>query len=91
MKEDKLQKDIMKYLQNQTDIDYYNRITQARFSGFPDLLVVKNGITYYFELKKEIGGRISEIQKLNIKLLNKNKKIAYIITNIDQIKKILES
>ncbi len=58
----------------------YNKLISMSKGGWPDCLIVINGITYYFEIK--IGkDRLSPLQKMRIKTLNKDREIAYLIKN----------
>jgi hypothetical protein len=68
---------------------YQNKIMQMSRSGMPDILVVYNGVTYYFEIKAK-GDRLSDIQKAVISILNKDKEIAYVVKSFDEFKKIWE-
>ena len=63
MKESATQSKIVKYL---TAAGFYNNksIRMSR-DGFPDLLAIKKGKTYYFEVKQP-GGIISPLQEITI-------------------------
>lgn len=87
MLEKTIQNKIVKYL---TENGYYNNkaIRMSR-DGFPDLLAVKNGITYFFEVKAP-GGDLSALQEITIKKLNEHKNIAFVVWSYDKFVKIWE-
>lgn len=52
------------------------KTVQLSESGYPDLFAFKDGITLFIEVKREKGGRLSEIQKYRIeKLTEQNFKV----------------
>jgi hypothetical protein len=57
--------------------------------GFPDLLTVKNGTTYFIEVKQP-GGVVSPIQQITISKLNQHKQIAFVVYSFDEFKNIFE-
>jgi hypothetical protein len=58
--------------------------------GFPDLLAVKKGITYYFEVKA-LDGVVSALQQNTIYMLNIDRKIAFVVYSFNEFIKIWES
>lgn len=85
--ESKIQSKITGYL---TENGFYNnKILAASRSGFPDLLTIKNGITYYFEVKNETG-KLSALQSVVIDRINKDKQIAFVVRSLDEFIKIWE-
>ena len=65
--ESKIQSKIVEYL---TKGGYYcNKSIRMSRSGFPDILAVKDNITYYFEVKAP-GEKVHLIQKRTIERLN---------------------
>ena len=87
MLESAIQSKIVKYL---TAGGYYNNkaIKMSR-DGFPDLLTVKNGITYFFEVKQP-GGVVSPLQEITIAKLNQDKQIAFVVYSFEEFKNIFE-
>lgn len=59
-------------------------------AGLPDVLTVKSGITYFFEVKQP-GGVVSPLQQITMSKLNQHKQIAFVVYSFDQFKKIWES
>ena len=57
-------------------------------SGFPDVIVVKDSISFYFEIKTE-KDKLSKLQEITINKLNKCKKIAYVISSLEEFKQII--
>lgn len=52
------------------------KTVQLSESGYPDLFAFKDGCTLFVEVKREKGGRLSEIQKYRIeKLTEQNFKV----------------
>jgi len=88
MLEKNSQSKIIKYL---TANGFYNNksIRMSR-AGLPDILTVKNGITYFFEVKQP-SGIISPLQEITISKLNQHKQIAFVVYSFDQFKKTWES
>jgi Holliday junction resolvase len=86
--ESKIQAKIIKYL---TANGFYNNksIRMSR-AGLPDVLTVKSGITYFFEVKQP-GGVVSPLQQITMSKLNQHKQIAFVVYSFDQFKKIWES
>lgn len=83
--ESKIQSKIVEYL---TKGGFYNNkaIRMSR-DGFPDLLAVKNGITYFFEVKAP-GGVVHPLQQNTIDKLNSVRKIAFIVWSFEEFKEI---
>jgi len=44
-------------------VAYHTHISKRSSEGWPDLTMVRNGVTVYAELKREKGGRLSDAQK----------------------------
>lgn len=87
VKESKVQSTIVDYL---TKNKFYNNksIKMSR-SGLLDLITVKSGITYYFEVKAT-NGVVSPLQEATIKKLNEHKKIAFVVKSFQQFIQIWE-
>ena len=69
----------------------YLNIKDKNLNGFPDSLVVdRNGIHTWFELKRECGsGRVSDIQRYRIAEMQGYKMKVHVVSSIDEIKEIL--
>ena len=69
--ESKEQTKIKKYLEKDGWIVV--KTIQLSESGYPDLFAFRDGTTLFIEVKREKGGRLSEIQKYRIeKLIEQN-------------------
>jgi len=66
----------------------YNNLVKMSVSGWPDVMIVVYGITYFFEIKYG-KDKLSELQKYRIAQLNNHSKIAFVITSFPEFKKIL--
>ncbi len=69
----------------------YLNIKDKNLNGWPDsLLIDRNGVHYWFELKREDGrGRVSDIQKYRISEMKGYKIKVFVVDNIDDIKRII--
>lgn len=65
--ESKEQTKIKKYLEQDGWIVV--KTIQLSESGYPDLFAFRQGVTLFVEVKREKGGRLSEIQKYRIEKL----------------------
>ena len=82
MTESKLQK---KIIDNFTDCGFMViKLIKTNTNGIPDLLILKNGIAKFVEVKKP-GGKISELQKYRIKKLREQGFDAVVMDGIDSI------
>ena len=88
MKESAIQSKIIKYLT--TNGFYSNKSIRMSRAGLPDILTVKNGITYFFEVKQP-GGVVSPLQEITISKLNQHKQITFVVYSLKEFKKIWES
>ena len=69
----------------------YLNIQSCNLNGFPDSIVFTGkGNTVYFELKREVGGRVSPIQSYRIEQLKVAGYSVHVVTTLDQIKEILD-
>ena len=68
---------------------YYNKSIRMSKSGFPDIIIVLNSITYYFEVKAG-KDKLSELQVQTINKLNRDKKIAFVIGSFNEFKTIYD-
>ena len=60
------------------------KLIKTNTNGIPDLLILKNGIAKFVEVKKP-GGKISELQKYRIKKLREQGFDAVVMDGIDSI------
>ena len=69
----------------------YLNIKDKNLNGWPDsLLIDRNGVHYWFELKKEDGtGRVSDIQKYRISEMKGYNCEVYVVKSIQEIKEII--
>ena len=57
---------------------YYNKIITSSKRGIPDVMIVVNGVTYWFEVKYG-KDRLSAKQEEVIDKLNEHKEIAFVV------------
>ena len=82
MTESKIQK---KIIDNFTDRGFMViKLMKTNTNGIPDLLILKNGIAKFVEVKKP-GGKIAELQKYRIKKLREQGFEANVYDGIDSI------
>lgn len=67
----------------------HNKLLNLTYAGWPDLVAVKNGITYYFEVKKP-GGKTTRLQNVVIEALNRDRQIAFVVKSLEEFIKIWE-
>ena len=60
------------------------KLMKTSVNGIPDLMVMKNGVTKFIEVKKK-GGKISELQKYRIKQLREQNFEAVVMDGIESI------
>ena len=68
---------------------YYNKTMQMSRRGFPDVIIVKNSIPIFIEIKTE-KDRLSPLQKLTMNLLNKEKEISFVVKNFNDFTDLLK-
>jgi len=82
MTESQIQK---KIIDNFTDRGFLVvKLMKTNTNGIPDLMVLKDGVCKFIEVKKP-NGKISELQKYRIKQLRKQKFDAVVMDGIDSI------
>ena len=82
MTESQIQK---KIIDNFTDRGFMVvKLMKTNTNGIPDLLILKNGIAKFVEVKKP-NGEISELQKYRIKKLREQGFDAVVMDGIDSI------
>ena len=65
----------------------YNNLIKMSESGWPDVMIVVNSLTYYFEVK--FGrDKLSELQKYRIQQLNRDRKIAFVVKSYEDFAEI---
>ena len=68
---------------------YYNKTISMSKSGFPDIIVVRDSVSFYFEVK--VGDdKLTALQMHTIDQLNKKKEVAFIVTCFEDFRKIME-
>lgn len=88
MEEKKIQAKIIKYLKSQGIYVVKNII--ANRSGIPDLLLCYRGQFMAIEVKKDIGGIESPLQKWNRGEIIKAGGKAYTVRSLEEVKQIIE-
>jgi len=82
MTESQIQK---KIIDNFTDRGFLVvKLMKTNTNGIPDLMVLKDGVCKFIEVKKP-NGKISELQKYRIKQLRKQNFVAVVMDGIDSI------
>lgn len=82
MTESQIQK---KIIDNFTDRGFLVvKLMKTNKNGIPDLMVLKDGVCKFIEVKKP-NGKISELQKYRIKQLRKQNFVAVVMDGIDSI------
>lgn len=82
MTESQIQK---KIIDNFTDRGFLVvKLMKTNTNGIPDLMVLKDGVCKFIEVKKP-NGKISQLQKYRIKQLRKQKFVAVVMDGIDSI------
>ena len=65
-------------------------IISASPNGIPDMLVISDqGAHVYLEIKREIGGRVSPVQRLMHKKLRRHNCEVYVVETLAEVKEIL--
>ena len=82
MTESKIQKQIIDNFTNRGFMVV--KLMKTNTNGIPDLLILKNGIAKFVEVKKP-GGKISQLQKYRIKKLREQGFDAVVMDGIDSI------
>lgn len=94
--ETKYQSDIMDFLRKLIKKGvlsggYVHKVTQGEFSsgGFPDLLLMYNTHTYYFEVKRPFLGKPSELQKICHESIRASGNRIAIVSYVEEVKQAL--
>ena len=88
MNEKQLQNKIVRYLKEKKF--FYFKFSDRYQYGIPDLYVLINGFSYWFELKSA-NGILSEIQKKKIESMQKNGGNISVIRDFDKFKEKIEN
>jgi hypothetical protein len=62
-----------------------NKLLCCSKSGYPDIIITKQGQTYFFEVKTETG-KLSELQRVVHAKLNQHKEIAFVVRSLEEFK-----
>ena len=82
--ESKEQTKIKKYLEKDGWIVV--KTIQLSESGYPDLFAFRDGLTLFVEVKREKGGRLSEIQKYRIEKLEHQNFVVFVSHGFNHFK-----
>lgn len=85
MTESQIQRKILTYLKNK---GFAVKLSDRWQSGLPDILFIRDGVTYFFEVKTP-KGVVSEIQKYTMKKLNEAGAIALVVRSLDDVKEVI--
>jgi len=67
----------------------YNKTIGMSKSGFPDIIVVKNSVTYFFEVKTK-NDKLSKLQEVTIEKMNLGCEVAFVVGSLEDFKQIIE-
>jgi len=67
----------------------YNKTVVMSNIGWPDIQILCGSITYYFEVKVK-GDTVSPIQEYNHKMMNRTKRICFVVENCEEFIDIFE-
>ena len=87
--ETKLKIKVLKYLKS-TPNTYTMKLSDRWTSGYPDVLHIKDGRAYFFEVKTPTGKK-QPLQIFTIAELRKAGAQAHFVTSLDEVKKALDS
>lgn len=89
MLESKIQKDILAYL-TKNRIYHFRFQAQSNLNGLPDIICLYKGLFIGLELKREEGGKPTELQLRKIKAINDNGGIGVIIRSVKEVKLLFD-
>lgn len=89
LSESQVQTKILKYLKSLDNVWVVKTIT-CNINGVPDILVCYRGRFVAFEVKRESGGVVAPLQKVQIQRINDAGGVAHVVRSVDEVKKILE-
>ena len=87
--ESTIQSKILKYLRGIPNT-YTMKLSDRWTSGYPDILHIKDGRAYFFEVKTPTGKK-QPLQIFTIAELRKAGAQAHFVTSLDEVKKALDS
>lgn len=87
MTEQKIQKDIVKYLESRGA--YVVKVVKATKSGVPDVVACLNGLFIAIEVKKP-GGKVSKLQEYNISKVRDSGGLAFVAYGVEDVKNYFE-
>ena len=87
--ESTIQSKILKYLREIPNT-YTMKLSDRWTSGYPDVLHIKDGRAYFFEVKTPTGKK-QPLQIFTIAELRKAGAQAHFVTSLDEVKKALDS
>lgn len=80
--ESQIQSKIIKHLEGRGY--FVIKLMRTNINGVPDLLAIKDGRAWFYEVKRE-GGVVSEMQKFRIKQLTSFGCIAKVVKSIEDL------
>lgn len=88
--EKKVENKIKKYLDSLGA--YYLKVHGSAYqpAGTPDILVSVNGKFVGIEVKKPVGGVVSDLQKHHISRIEKSGGVAFVARSVDDVKRELK-
>lgn len=90
MLEDKVQDHIKSYLTKKR-IYHWRFQAQSNLNGIPDILCLYKGFFIGLELKREKGGRATDLQLRKIKNINDNGGIGVLVRSVEDVDKIIKA
>ena len=64
------------------------KISDRYRSGIPDLYALRNGDSYWFEVKRP-GGRVSKLQEHEIGQLRNHGGLAFVVRSVDDVRGVV--
>lgn len=91
-KESRFQAKIMEYLNSRKDcIAWKDQASMYQSKGVPDIICIKDGIFYGFEVKRPFIGKLSDIQaEFHNKLKSVGARV-YVVSFVSEVQRILDS
>lgn len=88
--EKKVETNIKKWLENNGAF-FIKTLGGSVPSGTPDILACLNGRFIGIEVKKPVGGKVSELQKLKIKEIQRAGGIAFVARSVKEVEEHLQN
>ena len=89
MRELDIQKKILTYLRHAYPEAVTVKLSDRWVSGLPDIMFIRNGKIYFFEVKTKTG-KVSNIQRYFLDKLKANKTPAVVVTSLEEVKAVIE-